>query len=65
LLPMTDFRWMTDDRLVQRTILGDRLELIANFRDDAFHTEGTLMPKRSLLARRRTGTDRVYTPTAR
>lgn len=36
-LPMTDFRWLTDDRLVQRTVFGDgALTVTANFgaRDD-------------------------------
>ncbi|NNH71531.1 hypothetical protein HLB23_16940 [Nocardia uniformis] len=33
-LPMTDFRWLSDDRLVQRTVFGDGvLTVTANFGD--------------------------------
>lgn len=35
--PMTDFQWLSDDRMVQRTIFGDgKLVVTANFGDSAF-----------------------------
>lgn len=45
LLPMTAFAWMTPDRLVQRVVYGDRIELIANFSDQPFvHEQHTIGP---------------------
>ncbi len=63
LLPMMDFQWLTPDRLVQRAVFGDRVELIANFGEGPFAYGGGSVPRRSVVAKR-LGTDemRVYTP---
>ncbi len=48
---MTDFEWLTDDRLVQRTEFGDTVEILANFGTDAFEYEGVIIPGQSVIAR--------------
>jgi hypothetical protein len=48
---MTDFAWLTPDRLVQRTTFDDRIELIANFGSKVYEKEGVEIPPRSILAR--------------
>jgi len=63
LLPMTDFSWLTDDRMVQRTVFGNQVEMVANFRMKNFNYQGKLVPKRSILAKwRNTGETRIFTP---
>jgi hypothetical protein len=63
LLPMTDFAWLTPDRTVQRTVFGDRVEMVANFRMEDFSYQGHLIPKRGILARwRDTGKTRIFAP---
>lgn len=63
LLPLTDFAWLTSDRMVQRTVFGDRVEMVANFAEERFDYGGTLIPGRSILARRLdTGDTQVFTP---
>lgn len=47
---MTDFEWLTDDRLVQRTEFGDTVEILANFGTDAFEYEGVIIPGQSVVA---------------
>lgn len=51
LLPMTDFSWLREDRMVQRTKFGNELELVANFRDEPFSYNGSEIPGQSVLAR--------------
>ncbi len=51
LLPMTDFAWMSEDHMVQKTVFGDQLELTADF------TKQTIQAK--LL---KTGETRTFTP---
>jgi hypothetical protein len=51
LLPMTGFEWLTDDRMVQRTTFGDRLELTANFGDAVYHGGGVDVPPHAIVAR--------------
>jgi hypothetical protein len=51
LLPMSDFQWLSEDRLVQRTTFGDRVELIANFGARPFQRAGDTVPQHSILAR--------------
>lgn len=64
LLPLTDFAWLTSDRLVQRTVFGGKVEAVANFSPDPFRYPGTTIPGQSILARwRDTGRSRLYTPT--
>lgn len=48
---MTDFEWLSDDQLVQRTEFGDTLELLANFGADVFEYEGVMIPGKSVVAR--------------
>ena len=47
---MTDFEWLSDDRLVQRTEFGDAVELFANFGTDPFRYKGVIIPGRSVVA---------------
>ncbi len=63
LLPLTDFEWLTPDRMVQRTVFGERVEMVANFADEDFRHGGTLVPPRSILARwLDSGETKVFTP---
>jgi Glycosyl hydrolases related to GH101 family, GH129 len=59
LLPMSDFQWLSEDHLVQRTVFGDDLDLIANFRAEPFTYDGALVPGHSIAAR--TAGSRVVT----
>ncbi|MBP7053478.1 MAG: hypothetical protein KBE65_20910 [Phycisphaerae bacterium] len=62
---MTDFAWLSKDRLLQRTTFDDRVELIANYSTEAGRNEGMTIPGRSVLARwKQPGVSRLYTPTA-
>lgn len=49
-LPMMDWRPLSEDRLVQKTRFGEKLEVIANFGDQPFEYAGTSIPKQSVLA---------------
>jgi hypothetical protein len=61
--PLTDFAWLTPDRLVQRIVFDDRIELIANFGEKLFEQDGMAVPARSVRARwRETGRTQVFTP---
>ena len=61
--PLTDFTWLTPDRLVQRTVFGDRVELVANFTSRSFPYSGTALPPHSLLAHwLTTGATRIFQP---
>jgi hypothetical protein len=51
LLPMSDFQWLSEDRLVQRTVFGGELDLIANFRAEPFAVDGVLVPGHHIAAR--------------
>ncbi|MBI1928286.1 glycoside hydrolase [Candidatus Poribacteria bacterium] len=63
LLPMTDFVWLTPDRMVQRTTFGNRVEMVANFGTADFNYQGDAVPKRSILAKwRDTGETQAFTP---
>ena len=60
LLPMTDFAWLTRDRLVQLTVFGDRVEMVANFSMEDFDYQGKVIPKRGIMAKwRNTGDWRI------
>jgi hypothetical protein len=52
LLPMSDFQWLSEDHMVQRTVFGDETDLIANFRAEPFTYDGALVPGHSIAARR-------------
>lgn len=63
LLPMTDFAWLTSNRMVQRTVFGNRVEMVANFGMKDFDYQGKLIPKRSILAKwLNTGETQIFTP---
>jgi hypothetical protein len=63
LLPMTDFAWLTSDRLVQWTVFGDEVEMVANFSSTDFEYQGTVVPKRSIFAKwSKTGKTEIFTP---
>jgi len=63
LLPMTDFAWLTPDRMVQRTVFGNLVEMVANFGMKDFNYQGKLIPKRSILAKwRDTGETQIFIP---
>lgn len=51
LLPLTEFEWLTADRLVQRTQFGDRIEVIANFGSDEWTNGEARVPGHSVWAR--------------
>lgn len=48
---MTDFKWLSEDKLVQRTEFGNIVEIFANFGTDAFEYEGVMIMGRSVVAR--------------
>lgn len=61
--PMTDFAWLSPDRRVQRTVFGNRLEIIVNFGTIAFDQDGRLIPPHTAAARwLESGEERAYTP---
>jgi catechol 2,3-dioxygenase-like lactoylglutathione lyase family enzyme len=63
LLPLTEFAWLTTDRLVQKTVFGGKIELVANFGPNSFRYRGARLPGRSILAYwRATRQTRIYTP---
>lgn len=58
---MTNFEWLREDKLVQRTEFGNMVEMYANFGTDAFTHEGLVIPRRSTVARwRDTGKIAVF-----
>lgn len=48
---MTDFEWLSDDRLVQRTEFGDMVELLVNFGTEPFAYKDVVIPGKSVVAR--------------
>ena len=48
---MTDFEWLSDDKLVQRTEFGDTVELFANFGAEPFAYKDVVIPGKSVVAR--------------
>lgn len=48
---MTDFEWLSEDKLVQRTEFGDAVEIFANFGTDAFEYKDVVILGRSVMAR--------------
>lgn len=61
MVALTDFAWLTADRLVQRTVFGDAGEIVANFGHDPYHHGGLLVPARGVVARVR-GKTTTYVP---
>lgn len=48
-LEMTGFDWLTTDRLVQRTMFGEELEVVANFGISSFTYKGKSIPAKALV----------------
>lgn len=48
---MTDFNWLSSDRMLQRTIFGDKVEIVANFSHESRRYQGIDIPGRSVLAK--------------
>ena len=48
---MTDFEWLSDDKLVQRTEFADTVEIFANFGTEPFEYEDVAIPGRGVAAR--------------
>jgi hypothetical protein len=66
-LPLTDFRWLTRDGMVQRSVFGDVVEVTVNFRREGYQ-EGTLrVPPSGAAARHlKNGSVAIYvSPLAR
>jgi hypothetical protein len=61
LLPMTDFAWLSDDRQIQRTTFGGKVEMIANFGEKPFTYEGAEVAPGSIMSRRLDGGRAVQT----
>jgi hypothetical protein len=47
--PMTGFDWLTPDRLVQRAVFGDRVEIVANFSGEECAYEKNSIPAGAVL----------------
>ncbi len=62
LQPMTEFQWLTDDRLVQQTTFGDGTRLIANFDVAAREVDGAQLAAQSVIAIRPDGEISRYSP---
>ena len=64
LQPMTDFGWLTKDRLVQKTVFGDGTEIVANFGTHPATVDGLTVPAGTVVARQG-GATSSYTPADR
>jgi hypothetical protein len=63
LLPMTDFQWLTPDGAVQRTVFGDKVELVANFgARDVAYGDAKVAPVSILVKRRGSANVQAYFP---
>jgi hypothetical protein len=56
-LPLTTFEWLSADRLVQRTVFGERVEVIANFGNSAASYQGRPIPHLGVAIRGLPGGD--------
>ncbi|MDR3712260.1 MAG: glycoside hydrolase [Puia sp.] len=60
---MTDFSWISQDRMVQMTRFGNVLEIVANFGPQPFTYSGKVIPEHGLLIHHLdTGAYAVYKP---
>lgn len=60
---MTDFSWLSPDRLIQKTVFEGNVEIVANFKKESCVYGGMQIPGRSILARwPETGKSILYTP---
>lgn len=64
LLPLTEFEWLDDERLVQRARFGDVIEIVANFSASGWARGAGVIPPLTVVAHDlRTGEMRSFTPT--
>ena len=59
LQPMTGFKWLTEDRLVQQTTFGDDTRITANFSAETVSVDSYDLPANSVMAVR-PGSEPVY-----
>lgn len=58
---MTDYKILSDDKLVQMTQYGDGIKVVCNFSNNEVNAEGEKIPAKSLIII--DGNDKViYTP---
>src|SRR5262249_39246670 len=63
LLPLTGFERLTPDGMVQRTVFGDKIEIVANFGTEDFHHGDAVIGKQSIWVKRRDNGDvSTYVP---
>jgi hypothetical protein len=61
--PLTGFKWLTPDRLVQQTTFDGELEITANFSRQPYSLDGQTIAPNGVLARRvRTGDSTIWQP---
>lgn len=58
---MTDFKYLTEDGAVQKTVYGEKIAAVANFTDEAFEYEGNSIPGHSVWIQL-DGKSTIYTP---
>lgn len=59
--PMTDFKYLTNDKEVQYTQYGERIRVITNYSDSVYMFQKTEIPPKSLIIINN-GIETVYTP---
>lgn len=57
---LTDFRWLTEDRLVQQTTFADGTRLVANFASTPRRIDGQTLARRSVSAFEANGEVSIY-----
>jgi len=48
---LIEFKWLTDDRLTQKTTFGEAGEILANFGDEPREVDGVVIPGHGVVAR--------------
>ena len=48
---LTDFQWLSEDRMVQRTVFGATGEIVVNFGDEPYEREDVRIPAKGVVAR--------------
>ncbi len=60
-MPMTDFKWLTEDHTVQQTEFADSIEMTANFGVTDYREGQLMVPRQSIMARwLKSGETKVY-----
>jgi hypothetical protein len=60
---MTDFAWLSEDKLLQRTMFNNEVEMIANFSEEPRSYEDKTIPPRSVMCKHDDATEtKIYTP---